>query len=439
MADCTLENIEFPPVKKRQIEANFGGGEVSSNGGVLLLRQVDRRLGLLDSVAQRVRDPRSPLLIQHSLASLLKQRVYALCLGHEDLNDHRELRQDTLLQTAAERDEALGSSSTLCRLENWKHHRDSAIAIHEVMIEQFIASFQEAPAELILDFDATDDPIHGHQEGRFFHGYYDHYCFLPLYVFCGEQLLVSYLRPSKIDGAKHAWAILALLVKRLRQAWPAVQIVLRADSGFCRPRMLHWCDRHKVGYIVGLAQNNRLNTQTQNLREDLKQRFEATQMRQRAFMEFTYAADSWKLSRRVIARLEYSDKGDNPRYIVTNFAGDAQALYERCYCARGEMENRIKEAQLGLFADRTSCHYFAANQFRLMLASLAYILIERLRALGLTATEAARYQTQTIRVRLLKIGAVVIRNTRRIRVMLSSACPDQALFRHLAKVLANTS
>ena len=327
VTDCTLESIEFPPVKKRQIEANFGGGEVSSNGGVLLLRQVDRRVGLLDAVARRVRDPRSPLLIQHSLASLLKQRVYGLCLGHEDLNDHHELRQDTLLQTAAERDEVLGSSATLCRLENWKHHRDSAIAIHEVIIERFIASFREAPASLVLDFDATDDPVHGHQEGRFFHGYYDHYCFLPLYVFCGEQLLVSYLRPSKIDGAKHAWVILALLVQRLQQAWPAVQIILRADSGFCRQRMLNWCDRRQVGYIVGLAQNSRLNAETQRLRDDLKQRFAATKAHQRAFMEFTYAADTWKFSRRVIARLEYGDKGDNPRYIVTNLTGDAKALY----------------------------------------------------------------------------------------------------------------
>lgn len=439
MTDCTLESTEFAPVKRRRIEANFGGGEVSSNGGVLLLREVERRVGLLGAVARRVMDPRTPWLIQHSLSSLLRQRVFGLCLGYEDLNDHHQLRQDTLLQTAAERDEVLGSSSTLCRLENWGHHRASALAIHEVILERFIASFKEAPSELILDFDATDDPVHGQQEGRFFHGYYDEYCFLPLYVFCGEQLLVSYLRPAKIDAAQHAWAILALLVKRLRRAWPEVRIVLRGDSGFCRHRMLNWCERHGIGYLVGLAQNVRLNALSAAQRERMREAYVCTQAHQRAFMEFSYAAGTWKYARRVIARLEYSEKGDNPRYVVTNIAGDIQQLYERGYCARGEMENRIKEVQLGLFADRTSCHYFVANQFRVMLASLAYIIMERLRALGLKASAAARYQAQTIRLRLLKIGAVVIRNTRRIRVLLSSACPDQALFFQVAAALANTS
>lgn len=439
MADCTAEKIEFPPVKKRRIEANFGGGEVSSNGGVLLLRQVERRVKLLDEVARRMVDPRSPHLVRHSLASLLKQRVYALCLGHEDLNDHHGLRHDTLLQTAAERDGELGSSATLCRLENWQHHRVSTWAMHAVILERFIASFAQPPAELVLDFDATDDPVHGRQQGRFFHGYYDHYCFLPLYVFCGSQLLVSYLRPARIDAAQHAWAILALLVKHLRCAWPKVRIILRGDSGFCRQKMLNWCNRHDVGYCVGLAKNTRLNARTQRLRDCLKASHEAAHTHQRAFMEFTYAAASWRYPRRVIARLEYSDKGDNPRYVVTNLKGDAQMLYEHLYCQRGEMENRIKEAQLGLFADRTSCHYFAANQFRLMLSSLAYILMERLRALALQGTEAACHQAHTLRVKLLKIGAVVLRNTRRIRVLLSSSCPDQALFLHAARVLTNSS
>ena len=219
--------MEFPAVNRRRVEASFDGGEVSSNGGVLLLREVERRVGLLSAVAKRIQDPRSPLLIKHSLASLLKQRVYGLCLGYEDLNDHHQLRKDTLVQTAAERGEVLGSSSTLCRLENWGHHRASSVAIHEVIVERFIASYAQAPKELILDFDATNDPVHGEQEGRFFHGFYDQYCFLPLYVFCGEQLLVSYLRPSKIDAAQHSWAILSLLVKRLRQAWPDVKIILR--------------------------------------------------------------------------------------------------------------------------------------------------------------------------------------------------------------------
>jgi len=434
MPDCNATTLHFAPFKRRQIEAEFSGGDVSSDGGVLLLRQLERRLGLLERAAAVLSDPRDPERITHSVTDMLKQRVFGLCLGYEDLNDHGELRRDVLLQTAVERDTPLASAPTLCRLEN-RASRAVAWALHEVIIERFIASFREAPAELVLDFDATDDPVHGRQEGRFFHGYYDHYCFLPLYVFCGEQLLVSYLRPSKIDGAKHAWAILALLVKRLRQAWPLVKIILRADSGFCRQRLLAWCQRHAVGYVVGLAKNRRLNDMTELARKRLAAQFEATQLKQRECTEFHYAAGTWDQPRRVIARLEYGDQGDNPRYIVTNLDGDAAPLYDALYCARGEMENRIKEAQLGLFADRTSCHYFLANQFRLLLASLAYILMERLRNLALAGTEFARLQTSTLRVKLLKIGAVILRNTRRVRVLLSSAYPYQPIYAHALRVL----
>jgi hypothetical protein len=434
MPDCNATQLEFAPFKRRQVSAEFSGGEVSSDGGVLLLRQLERRLGLLQRAASVLIDPRDPERITHSVTDMLKQRVFGLCLGYEDLNDHGELRRDVLLQTAVERDTPLASAPTLCRLEN-RASRAAAWAIHEVIIERFIASFLEAPAELVLDFDATDDPVHGRQEGRFFHGYYDHYCFLPLYVFCGEQLLVSYLRPSKIDGAKHAWAILALLVKRLRQAWPLVKIILRADSGFCRHRMLAWCERHGVGYVVGLAKNSRLNALTEPARTLLAAQFDQTLLKQRAFRECHYAARTWDAPRRVIARLEYGAQGDNPRYIVTNLERDAQSLYEALYCARGEMENRIKEAQLGLFADRTSCHYLVANQFRLLLASLAYILMERLRNLALAGTEFARLQTNTLRVKLLKIGAVILRNTRRVRVLLSSAYPYQLIYASALRVL----
>jgi hypothetical protein len=266
----------------------------------------------------------------------------------------------------------------------------------------------------VLDFDATDDPLYGKQEGRFFHGY---------------------LRPSKIDESKHAGAILKLLIKRLRQAWPEVTIVLRADSGFCRRRILGWCERNNVHYVVGLAKNSRLNAMTELQRQRLARKFASTQLKQREFAELRYGARTWKTERRVIARLEHMDKGDNPRYIVTNVEGEAQGLYEEFYCARGEMENRIKEAQLGLFADRTSCEYFAANQFRLLLSSLAYILTERLRALALAGTEFARLQAQTLRAKLLKIGAVILRNTRRVRVMLSSAFPHQAIFVAAARAL----
>jgi hypothetical protein len=434
MTDCTVEKVAFAPLKRRAVEAAFEGGEVSSDGGVLLLRKLERRLGLLEAVARVLADPRDPHRVTHAMSDLLKQRVFGLCLGYEDLNDHARLRSDPLMQTACERDTALASAPTLCRLEN-RATRAAAWAIHEVIVERFIASFATPPEELVLDFDATDDPLYGKQEGRFFHGYYDSYCFLPLYVFCGEQLLVAYLRPSKIDGAKHAWAVLALLVRRLRRAFPEVRIVLRGDSGFCRHRMLTWCERHAVNYCVGLAKNPRLNAATASARARLAAQFAATGEKQRAFDEFRYAAASWHTERRVIARLEHMEQGDNPRYIVTNLARDAAALYDKLYCARGEMENRIKEAQLGLFADRTSCHYFNANQFRLLLSSLAYILIERLRALALTGTEFARLQASTLRVKLLKIGAVIVRNTRRVRVLLSCAFPYQSIFLAAARAL----
>jgi len=280
----------------------------------------------------------------------------------------------------------------------------------------------------MLDFDATDDPIHGLQEGRFFHGYYDHYCFLPLYVFCGDQLLVSYLRPSNIDGAKHAWAILALLTKRLRQEWPEVKIIFRGDSGFCRHRMLGWCERHDVKYIVGIARNKRLENVIEPAMQLVEQLLELTGEKQREFFRFHYAAGTWKQSRQVIAKLEVTDKGRNPRFIITNLEGDKQVLYDDLYCARGDMENRIKEQQMGLFADRTSAHYWWANQFRLLLSSLAYVLMEGIRRLGLKGTELARAQVGTIRLKLLKIGAVILRNTRRIRFLLSTAYPYQDLF-----------
>jgi hypothetical protein len=437
MPNCTATQLQFAPFNRRQIAAEFCGGDVSSDGGVLLLRQLERRLRLLEGAASALSDPRDPERITHSVADMLKQRVFGLCLGYEDLNDHTELRRDVLLQTAVERDTPLASAPTLCRLEN-RASRAAAWKLHAVIIEKFIASFAQAPSELVLDFDATDDPVHGGQEGRFFHGYYDNYCFLPLYVFCGEQLLVSYLRPSKIDAAKHAWAVLALLVKRLRRAWPTVKIILRADSGFCRQHLLTWCDRHGVGYVVGLAKNRRLNTLSESARSRLAAQFDATGVKQRDFLEFYYAAGSWRTLRRVIARLECGEQGDNPRYVVTNLDRDAPNLYDALYCARGEMENRIKEAQLGLFADRTSCHYFIANQFRLLLASLAYILIERLRNLALASTEFARLQTSTLRSKLLKIGAVIVRNTRRVRVLLSSAYPYQLIYAQALQAIDST-
>ena len=434
MTDCTQLAFEFPSLEKRKVQCEFSGGDITSDGGVLLLRQADRVTGLMKAVNAAIADPRDPTRVVHDQLSLLRQRVYALACGYEDLNDHQDLRGDPAIQTAVERTERLASASTLCRLEQ-RTGRAAAVALHAVLIEQFIASFEQAPKELVLDFDATDDPVHGQQEGRFFHGYYDAYCFLPLYVFCGEQLLVSYLRPSNADGAKHAWAILALLVKRLRQAWPKVRIIFRGDSGFCRWRMLAWCERHQVGYIVGIATNARLQRLVAPDVERAAECYRQTGQRVRWFKVFEYGAKSWDRKRGIIAKIEHLEKGSNPRFVVTNLTGLAQRLYESVYCARGEMENRIKEQQLGLFADRTSSHTWWSNQFRLLLSSLAYTLIEAIRRLALSGTQLARAQVTTIRLRLLKIGAVILRNTRRIRFLLSSAYPHKALFVHAATVL----
>ena len=326
MTDYIQEQLPFPRNKGRRVEASFSGGDITSNGGVLLLRQADRMLGLTERMAQALSDPRRLASCRHDALAIVRQRVYSLALGYEDLNDHDELRRDLALQTAVEKDRVLASASTLCRFEK-RAGREQAVRLHEVLVEQFMDSYPRLPRRLVLDFDATDDRVHGQQQGRFYHGYYDAYCFLPLYVFCGDRLLVSYLRPSKIDGAQHAWAVLALLVKRLRWAWPKVQIVFRGDSGFCRWRMLRWCERNHVGYIVGIARNKRLNVLSQPLRNQALRAYEDRGDKQRLFDEFLYAAGTWEKRRRVIVKAEHTARGSNPRYIVTNLAGSPQHLY----------------------------------------------------------------------------------------------------------------
>ena len=296
------------------------------------------------------------------------------------------------------------------------------------MIETFISSHKEPPKELILDFDATDDLIHGNQEGGFYHGYYKNHCFLPLYVFCGKKLLAAYLRTSKKDGARHAWAILSLLVKRFRQEWPDVKIIFRGDSGFSRHKMFDWCEKNNVGYITGIAQNKRLKATMKPLMQKAEIDFEETQEKQRLFTEFHYAAGTWSHKRKIIGKAEHTKDGANPRFIVTNLPGNPQDLYDKIYCHRGDMENRIKEQQLGLFADRTSCHDWWPNQLRLIFSSLAYILMEHMRSTALVSTELENAQMSTIRLKLFKIGAVVIKNTRRIQFFLSSYYPLQDLF-----------
>jgi hypothetical protein len=433
MPNCTeeigTEKIDFGRLGRRVVEGRFDGGSMTSDGGVMLLGQTDRKLGLLDAAARCIPDPRNPLLIKHAVRDMLRQRVYGLALGWEDLIDHGSLREDVAMQTAIGVEREVASAPTLCRLENWADKR-TAWRLHQVLVDQFIASFKQAPQELVLDFDATDNPLHGQQEGRFFHGYYDCYCYLPLYVFCGQQLLCAYLRPSRIDGAKHAAAILKLLVTRLRQTWPQVKIVFRGDSGFCRQRILNYCERADVHYLVGLARNTRLEQMTEFVELAMKDAYEASGIKQRELGEFVYAAQSWARERRVITRLECGPQGTNPRYVVTNLTGEPKALYDDMYCQRGEAENRIKEAQVGLFATRTSCRHFQSNQLRVLLAALGYVLIERLRALALRGTALANAQVDTLRIKLLKVAAVVTRNTRRIRLFLASNWPSADIFAH---------
>jgi Transposase DDE domain group 1 len=432
---CTTKTIEFSSCKRRKVQAQFCGGEITSDGGVMLLREADRRLRLTERIAPLLPDPRVTSKVIHRMLPMLRQRIYGLALGYEDLNDHSTLRSDPAIQTAVGRDERLASSPTLCRFENWASAQ-SCWEISRVLVEIFIESFSTPPSELVLDFDSTDDRVHGDQPGAVFHGYYDHHCFLPLYVFCGDKLLAAYLRPGDVDSAQHAWGILSVLVKRLRQAWPQVHIILRGDSGFCRDRMLRWCERHGVSYIVGIAQNSRLNEMAAPWIDRAAGGFEHSGQKQRLFAEFDYAARSWKQSRRVIVKAEHTGLGANPRYIVTNLPGQPQTLYERIYCARGEMENRIKEQQLYLFADRTSCMNWLPNQLRLLLSSMAYCLLEAIRSQALKNTQLAHARCDTIRLRLLKIGAVIIRNTRRVKFLLSSAYPLQSLFLEVSKRLA---
>ena len=425
--ELDLGMIDFGRLGRRQVEGRFDGGSMTSDAGVLLLSATDRKLGLTAAAARCIADPRNPLLITHGVRDMLRQRVYGLALGWEDLNDHKALRCDVAMQTAVGVDREVASAPTLCRLEKWAD-RATAVRVSELLVEQFMASFERAPEELVLDFDATDNPLHGQQEGRFFHGYYDCYCYLPLYVFCGQQLLCAYLRPSRIDAARHAAAILKLLVRRLRQAWPDVRIIFRGDSGFCRQRIINWCERAGVHYIIGLARNARLEAIVEYAQLALRDAYERTGAKQRLVDEFSYAAQSWPRERRVITRLEWGEQGHNPRFVVTNLAGPPSTLYDDLYCQRGEAENRIKEAQVGLFATRTSCHVFASNQLRVLLAALAYVLIERMRALALQGTELATAQIDTLRIRLLKLAAVITRNTRRIRLYFASNWPSAPIF-----------
>lgn len=441
MTECNRQTLTFSSLSRRKITADFDGGRLTSDAGGLLLRQVDRRLGLTRALADCIADPRDPAKIIHDVQTMLAQRIYGIALGYEDLNDHDTLRTDPVMQVLAEQtpeeEQPLASPSTLCRFENWGDRRSLA-RMSRVLVETFIASFKRPPKKLVLDFDATDDRVHGDQEDKFFHGYYDGYCFLPLYVFCQERLLCAYLRPSNIDAALHSRAILRLLIKRLRQAWPKVKIVFRADSGFCRWKTLKYCDKNDIGYVVGIARNKVLERLAEPFAAEAEAAFHQTRDKQRHFHEFEYAAGTWDRKRRVIVKAEHLDKGANTRFVVTNLDDAPKEVYDTWYTPRGEMENRIKEQQLGLFADRTSCHKFIANQFRLLLASAAYVLVEHLRREGLRGTELARAQVGTVRLKLFKIAARVRVSVRRVVLHLASSYPYKQLLRQLIARLVPT-
>lgn len=444
MTECNQTAFRFEGHFSRQVVGTFDGAQMTTEGGALLLRETDRKIKLLKRVAACFTDTRDPQRIEHGLSEMLAQRIYGLALGYEDLNDHEELRHDRLLGVLAgkrELEEPLAGKSTLNRLERTpagephaeRYHKVtySVEALDALLVEIFLEAHSKPPEELVLDLDVTDTPLHGEQEGRFFHGYYGHYCYLPLYIFCGEHLLCARLRPSNQDASAGSVAEVERIVGQIRRRWSRVRIVLRADSGFCREELMGWCEKHGVDYVLGLARNSRLRRKIASPLREAKREHRGSGKAARVFAEFSYRTrKSWSRWRRVIAKAEYLEKGENPRFVVTSLeaqAWPAQKLYEQLYCARGEMENRIKE-QLSLFSDRLSTETMRANQLRLYFSSLTYVLVHALRRLALAGTEWATAQVETVRLRLLKIAAEVRLTARRIWVRYSCAYPWKNLF-----------
>ena len=450
--ECSQFIFGFHPQKRREIRAQFDGGAITSDGGGLLLREVEKRVKILRQFAACFTDYRNPDRIEHPVEELVAQRVYGLALGYEDLNDHEELRNDPLLAVLVEKGElgekALAGKSTLNRLELTgetasRNERYKKIvldhgAVDRLLVEAFLQAHREEPKEIILDLDATDDPLHGKQEGRFFHGYYGHYCYLPLYIFCGEFLLCARLRASNIDAAAGSVDELQRIVAQIRSAWPQVRIVVRGDSGFCREELMAWCEAEGVDYLLGLAKNERLKAEIAKEMGEARTQYQQTGRAARLFKEFVYLTrESWSCARRVVAKAEHLEKGENPRFVVTSLSREAwpaQELYEEHYCARGDMENRIQE-QLMLFSDRTSTHYLRSNQLRLYFSSIAYVLLQMLRRLGLAGTELAKAQCSTIRLKLLKIGALIRITVRKVWISLAGGYPYVDLFRQIYEKL----
>jgi Transposase DDE domain group 1 len=454
MTECRTEQYEFEPLGSREVVGNFSGGQITSDAGGLLLREVEKRTSLLERLAGCFADLRDRRFIEHPVADLVAQRVYGICLGYEDLNDHDQLRADPALAVVVgkldpngedrrleqDRGKALAGKSTLNRLEltrsqgtdRYKKIRRNDEAIDALMVDHFLEAHAEAPRQIVLDVDATDDPIHGNQEGRFFHGYYGHYCYLPLYVFCGGFLLCARLRRADIDACQGTVEELERIVGRIRQRWPKVKIQLRGDSGFCREQILSWCEAHQVDYIIGMAKNSVLIKKIDKEIRQAARKFKKTGKAARVYGDVQYSTQtSWSRKRRVIGKAEHLAKGSNPRFVVTSLPKrqlGARYVYEHIFCGRGDMENRIKEQQLGLFADRTSTATMQANQLRLYFSSFAYMMMHDLRRLGLQGTAMATAQCDTIRLKLLKIGAQVQVTVRRVWFRMAGGYPYAEVF-----------
>jgi len=464
MTECTQSSFTFATDTPRTVVANFDGGTITTEAGALLLHQAEQKTGILRQFAGCFRDYRNPTRIEHSVAELIRQRVYGLALGYEDLNDHDQLRADPLLamlsgkadvegrQRRRQRDrgKAGAGKSTLNRLEltladaheksRYKKIALDTTAVDELLVDLYIQRQPRQPERIVVDLDATDDRLHGNQEGRFYHGYYHEYCYLQLYIFIGEHLVCARLRESNQDAAAGSVEEVEPIVARLRRTWPEAEIVLRADSGFCRDELMSWCEQHRVDYVFGLAQNSRLLRRIRKQMQKAQRRHAATGKPVRLFAQFRYRTQkSWSKKRRVVAKAEWLDKGKNPRFVVTSLSAErmpARSLYEDFYCARGEMENRIKEQQLDLFADRTSTAKMRSNQIRLYFSSIAYCLMQALRELGLAGTKMAKAQCSTIRVRLLKIGAQVRVTVRKVWIKMATGHPARDLFAQVYDQLA---
>jgi hypothetical protein len=467
MTECNQSSFEFAALHQRAVVAQFDGGDITTDAGGLLLREVDRRVSLTARLASCFTDHRQADKIEHQVRELVAQRLYGLALGYEDLNDHDQLCADPLMAVLVGKAEPKGTDrrrkqdqgkagagkSTLNRLEltpananakaRYKKIVYSAEAMDRLLTDLFLEAHDQAPERVVLDLDATDDPIHGNQEGRFFHGYYREYCYLPLYIICGEFVLCARLRSSNIDASAGALEGVKRIVAQIRAKWPQVEIVLRGDGGFSRDTLMSWCEDNGVHYVFGLAKNKRLLKIIGRPLHEAKLQFEEKQKAARVFSEFSYQTrKTWKRERRVVAKAEHLEKGANPRFVVTSLSAEqfaAQALYEEFYCARGEMENRIKEQQLALFADRTSTELMRSNQLRLYFSTFAYQLMQGLRRLGLKGTEMAQAQCQTIRLKLLKIGAQIRVTVRRVCLSLAAGYPFREVFARVYANLADTA